>query len=292
MCLNCCCGGSSGKTANDVVPMAHDPSAETNDKQESPAASEPQDTIGASRKTETETMPTQFEMPVEANCREKSVEANDYPDRTTARSPASGVLDGARYSGEFKDSLRHGVGKLQWANGDTYDGSWVVDRRHGHGIFTIAQGAVYDGDFHDDEMHGRGELRWPNGDVYVGEFRHGCRDGVGTFAWGEGEAAGDRYEGPLATTMPQCIKPWSKRAGQAEYQRGREDGMEGRREDGRGRKGGRKKAREPGRAAFANSRTPAFRIRAGCGGADSDPAATGMTWIRMRRADSDPDAAG
>ena len=100
--------------------------------------------------------------------------------------------DGARYSGEFRDGLRHGRGTFEWDDGCRYEGEWAQDARHGCGTFVSAHGDAYDGEFELDEMHGRGELRWAGGDIYRGQFRRGHRDGDGEFVWA---ATGDCYSG-------------------------------------------------------------------------------------------------
>ena len=39
------------------------------------------------------------------------------------------------YVGEKKDGKKHGTGKMIYANGDTYEGSWENDKYHGFGVF-------------------------------------------------------------------------------------------------------------------------------------------------------------
>jgi len=55
---------------------------------------------------------------------------------------ASGVLymrpSGAKYKGDFihRDGIhyRHGTGRMEWPNGDWYEGGWSYDNRHGQGV--------------------------------------------------------------------------------------------------------------------------------------------------------------
>ncbi|MBN2236840.1 MAG: hypothetical protein JW729_04725 [Bacteroidales bacterium] len=42
------------------------------------------------------------------------------------------------YTGSFKDGLPHKNGKYTWANGDYYDGSWVMGKKNGKGLFFTA----------------------------------------------------------------------------------------------------------------------------------------------------------
>lgn len=50
--------------------------------------------------------------------------------------------DGNKFTGEFKDVVRHGKGIKTYANGATYEGYWVNDVREGKGIKTWANGTT------------------------------------------------------------------------------------------------------------------------------------------------------
>lgn len=78
-----------------------------------------------------------------------------------------------RYSGQVNASARHGQGKMQYHSGDSFEGEWVGDLRHGHGTFTHAS----------------------NGDTYVGQWVRGCKEGFGVFCYSEG---GFKYQGNWA----------------------------------------------------------------------------------------------
>ena len=39
------------------------------------------------------------------------------------------------YDGQYKDDLKHGVGKFVWADGRFYDGEWKNGQRHGRGMY-------------------------------------------------------------------------------------------------------------------------------------------------------------
>ena len=43
------------------------------------------------------------------------------------------------------DGHKHGKGKLDYVNGDVYDGDWVMDTWHGKAKFVNAKGDVYVG---------------------------------------------------------------------------------------------------------------------------------------------------
>lgn len=67
----------------------------------------------------------------------------------------------------------NGKGTLLNANGDSYQGFFVDDARHGRGIYRFTSGDVYEGDFLDDNRHGRGVFKFHNGSTYAGEFYMG-----------------------------------------------------------------------------------------------------------------------
>lgn len=43
--------------------------------------------------------------------------------------------DGHGYVGEFADGAFNGEGKFSYTNGDTYEGEWENDERHGEGTY-------------------------------------------------------------------------------------------------------------------------------------------------------------
>jgi hypothetical protein len=38
------------------------------------------------------------------------------------------LVEKARYEGNYKDGLKHGVGKMKFPNGDVYEGEWVENK--------------------------------------------------------------------------------------------------------------------------------------------------------------------
>lgn len=52
-----------------------------------------------------------------------------------------------------------------------YEGSWVNDQRHGHGVYHYASGAVYDGLWEHGKMHGMGSYTSATGSRYEGMYR-------------------------------------------------------------------------------------------------------------------------
>ena len=67
-----------------------------------------------------------------------------------------------------------------------YEGDFVKEMRHGHGIYRSANGTEYDGDWMNGMMHGVGTLKKANGDKYVGEFKDGMKDGDGMIEYADG----------------------------------------------------------------------------------------------------------
>ena len=47
--------------------------------------------------------------------------------------------NGDEYSGEFKNSLFHGGGKIAYKNGDVYSGEFENGAKHGSGQLTLAK---------------------------------------------------------------------------------------------------------------------------------------------------------
>ncbi|MBQ6788933.1 MAG: S-layer homology domain-containing protein [Clostridia bacterium] len=106
------------------------------------------------------------------------------------------VGDGYVYTGQLKDGVIHGKGKIIFDSGTTYDGEWDNGRMHGEGTITWADGTQYTGEFVYNEMTGQGEMHYTSGDVYVGAFVDGVREGYGEYVWYNGDSyAGEWSEG-------------------------------------------------------------------------------------------------
>jgi hypothetical protein len=48
----------------------------------------------------------------------------------------------------------HGVGRALFSNGDSYEGEYQYDLRHGRGVYYWKDGRIYDGMFSEDKRHG------------------------------------------------------------------------------------------------------------------------------------------
>lgn len=108
---------------------------------------------------------------------------------------------GDKYEGLWQSGSRHGNGVYTWADGDVYDGKWKDDKRCGVGRMVmygkagpdaLNAGEVfikysYDGEWLDNREHGHGICREGNGTVagmdkvYEGEWVNGKK--CGRFVW-------------------------------------------------------------------------------------------------------------
>lgn len=112
--------------------------------------------------------------------------------------------NGDLFDGEFeRGARRNGPGKMKYANGDIYIGSWVADVRDGQGTMEYANGDEYSG-LWAKGMHADGQRKFvETGHVYDGEWENDVPHGHGKMTygsdWKEGSADmkdGDIFEGP------------------------------------------------------------------------------------------------
>ena len=101
-----------------------------------------------------------------------------------------------RYKGRFvrePGQVLSGHGRVEWSNGDAYEGQLVRSKRHGQGEFIWASGQRYKGDWVEDEPTGRGLVQFPNGNRWEGQVLKGDPQGEGRMAY----ASGDVYVGQM-----------------------------------------------------------------------------------------------
>lgn len=116
--------------------------------------------------------------------------------------------NGDTYVGGFKDGMKHGVGKMTFADGDDdpdnnpyYEGAFEANLRQGEGKELYTDGSVYEGSFWGDLRHGEGTFTFSNGDKYQGDFVDGVRTGKGVYTWANGDTyTGDFVEGDMNGT--------------------------------------------------------------------------------------------
>ena len=99
--------------------------------------------------------------------------------------------NGDSYTGSFKDGLRHGEGTYTVANGLVYVGEFENGLRNGEGTYTFANGNEYVGEFKNGVRNGEGVFTFANGNVYSGQFENDLRHGLGEYRFNNG----DRYVG-------------------------------------------------------------------------------------------------
>ena len=88
--------------------------------------------------------------------------------------------DGSKYTGEWKDSKPHGRGKMEFPDGNIYEGNFGNGLKEGHGVFRWADdGTIYDGSWKNDKKDGTGVYRWADGDIYDGSWKNDKREGRG-----------------------------------------------------------------------------------------------------------------
>ncbi len=100
------------------------------------------------------------------------------------------------YIGDFRftppSGLAVGQGRVEWRNGDWYEGGLSEGLRTGKGVFVSrASGFRYEGDWIENRQNGNGKTRFDDGDVYEGEMKDGLYHGQGSYL----SKNGTRYDG-------------------------------------------------------------------------------------------------
>ena len=90
------------------------------------------------------------------------------------------------YKGETKNDIPHGVGLIQWHDGENYKGTFRNGSMEGKGVYRYRNGSVYDGDWQNGERNGFGRKEDEDGYVYEGEWKNNCRHGKGITTWKTG----------------------------------------------------------------------------------------------------------
>lgn len=105
--------------------------------------------------------------------------------------------DGATYTGNFFEGLRHGLGRLEATSGGFYIGSWNLGKKDGVGLEATADGRVYYGEWKKDRKEGIGFMSF-NDTQYQGQWVNSRPHGRGVFRGEEGvEKAGTFENGVL-----------------------------------------------------------------------------------------------
>jgi hypothetical protein len=113
-----------------------------------------------------------------------------------------------RYEGCFNDvGQYHGQGRVQFRNGDVYEGEFVTGRRHGTGVYRWKDGRQYTGTFQQDARHGKGRLLYSNSDFYEGAFVNGKRHGNGRFIFANGSMYQGEWDNGLYYGRGTLVQP-------------------------------------------------------------------------------------
>ena len=105
------------------------------------------------------------------------------------------------YSGEYKNDVREGHGKLISTDGTYYYvGDWLDNKMEGNGILNSSKLGKYTGQFHKDYFEGKGHLIDLENNIYDGMFHKGMKKGKGELKLNNGniyigEFKNDKYNG-------------------------------------------------------------------------------------------------
>ena len=92
--------------------------------------------------------------------------------------------NGDTYEGEFMDGIRESRGVYRYAaSGEKYDGEWKNNMKHGIGRMTYAKAGEYNGFWENGRRHGEGVFHYSNGDVYSGWWKFGEKEGIGCYTF-------------------------------------------------------------------------------------------------------------
>jgi len=136
---------------------------------------------------------------------------------------------GHKFTGGFKDGMRHGEGVLlmpgrrkivgvwqdneivegtyTYSDGSIFTGRWKFRERSGLGTLAWLDGRTYTGEFKNDQRHGKGTMIYPDGRKYVGDFKFGERTGQGTMTYPDGRKYIGEFKDGERTGQGTLIMP-------------------------------------------------------------------------------------
>ena len=117
---------------------------------------------------------------------------------------------GQKFSGEFKDGMRHGKGVFLLPGGRKLVGVWE-DNEIREGTYTESDGTTYTGQWQFRERNGQGTLTWPDGRKYVGDYIRGERSGSGTMTFPDGRKYIGEFKDGERTGQGTLIHPDGKK---------------------------------------------------------------------------------
>ena len=93
-----------------------------------------------------------------------------------------GLVERARYEGNYENGSRNGVGRMVFPGGDEYYGMWVEGKMNGEGSYTYKKtGDIYSGSWVNNKKQGKGTYSfgadksmlvgtWENGELLSGSW--------------------------------------------------------------------------------------------------------------------------
>jgi hypothetical protein len=83
------------------------------------------------------------------------------------------------YTGNWKDDLQNGYGRMAFFDPSIYEGTWEEGEMTGYGraTFVNEDKLEYSGSWKDGQPHGHGEMKFKDGEVYIGMWIKGDRHG-------------------------------------------------------------------------------------------------------------------
>lgn len=106
--------------------------------------------------------------------------------------------DGSMFVGAFHQGLPEGTGLLQDNDGTLYRGEWRQGLREGLGIMEYPNGNRYEGEWHANQRDGAGVLLFPSGTRFEGLWKDDLRHGRGELK----HKTGETYVGDYARDVP------------------------------------------------------------------------------------------
>ena len=104
-------------------------------------------------------------------------------------------LNGNIYNGTITNGFQNGMGRMVYRDRTIYDGSWTMGIRDGYGEY-IDGDSIYKGEWKDDKKHGDGELHI-NGIVYKGPWYMDLKHGDFTETTNNGSSYILKYENDI-----------------------------------------------------------------------------------------------
>ena len=87
------------------------------------------------------------------------------------------------YKGSFLNGKRNGIGEYYWEKDVYYIGEWFDNYMNGEGIYYFNKNAWYEGSFKNNKIEGFGILNVKSSKIYVGFFKNDYKDGFGIKIW-------------------------------------------------------------------------------------------------------------